>query len=148
MKIVVVSDSHRNNQVLTEILKREKDADLFLHAGDMEEEPRLLFPYICVKGNCDYFNVDTERIIPLGKHKLYISHGHLFSLTRNNILRIAKEKGCDIFIHGHTHKYYYEEIDEIHIMCPGSVTYPRDKSKSYLVLLINNDQVEVIKKEL
>ena len=94
MKIVVVSDSHRNNQVLTEILKREKDADLFLHAGDMEEEPRLLFPYICVKGNCDYFNVDTERIIPLGKHKLYISHGHLFSLTRNNILRIAKENKC------------------------------------------------------
>lgn len=148
MKIVIVSDSHGHNQILSQILKIEKDADLFLHAGDMEEEPRILFPYICVKGNCDYFQVETERIISLGKHKLYITHGHLITLTRNNLLRIAKEKNCDIIIHGHTHKYYYEEIDGIHIMCPGSITYPRDKNKSYLVLNVNNDKIEVVKKTM
>ena len=36
MKIVVVSDSHGNVDVLRDIALREGDADIFLHCGDSQ----------------------------------------------------------------------------------------------------------------
>lgn len=143
MKIVVVSDSHRNHPALEMVLRQEPDADLYLHAGDVEEDPKAVFPFICVKGNCDYFISDSTRIIPLGKHRLYLTHGHLFYLTRENIIKIAKKNDCDIFIHGHIHKYYYEYVDGVHIICPGSISRPRDSKKSYVVISIENENVLV-----
>lgn len=146
MRIVVVSDSHRNHQSLEMVLRLEPNADLYLHAGDIEEDPKGVFPFICVKGNCDYFPMDSKRVIPLGKHQLYITHGHLFYLTRENILKISKDNNCDIFIHGHIHKYYYEYAEGVHIICPGSISRPRDNKKSYVVLEIENENVLVTQK--
>ena len=53
MKIVVVSDSHRNQNVLYRIVDMNKDADLFLHVGDSELTEDEISPFVSVKGNCD-----------------------------------------------------------------------------------------------
>ena len=148
MKIVVVSDSHRNNQVLTEILKREKDADLFLHAGDMEEEPRLLFPYICVKGNCEAevdqmvlnFKIHDYYDFMLGDISIHLEHGHHLDLYNGN---------AKLILSGHTHIPNQEKINDKIFANPGSITIPKNNSKrgygilddDKLVLLTIDDEI-------
>ena len=60
MKIIVVSDTHRNFAVLDEIVNKNLDADLFIHLGDGENEARdvqnlhLDKPMVYVGGNSDF----------------------------------------------------------------------------------------------
>ena len=60
MKILVVSDTHRNFAVLDDIVNENLDADLIIHLGDGENEARDIHnlhpekPMIYVAGNCDY----------------------------------------------------------------------------------------------
>ena len=36
MKVLIVSDTHRNEDNLIEVLEREKNLDLLIHCGDVE----------------------------------------------------------------------------------------------------------------
>lgn len=40
MKIIVVSDTHYRNDILDELIDKHKDADLFIHCGDLEDDPQ------------------------------------------------------------------------------------------------------------
>ena len=89
MKILVVSDNHREEKILTEIVqKMGKQVDLMIHCGDSElapdQEPMSNFK--AVKGNNDYgLSYPNELVINAGQEQLYLTHGHLqrvnFSLT-------------------------------------------------------------------
>mgnify|MGYP003297992236 CR=1 FL=1 len=61
MKILLVSDTHGNNEALDKILKIHPDMDLYLHLGDSESTPELLRPFVTVKGNCDFYDFDIKR---------------------------------------------------------------------------------------
>lgn len=66
MKIVVVSDSHGRNDILNAIREKHPDAGLFIHCGDLEDDPMFYPGYIVVRGNNDYYGrFEDERIIPL-----------------------------------------------------------------------------------
>ena len=60
MKIVVVSDSHKEFHKLKSVVENNLDADAFIHLGDGEHEfndVRNLHPeksFLFVKGNCDF----------------------------------------------------------------------------------------------
>ena len=77
LRIVVVSDSHRNTQVLERIASLEKKSDLFLHCGDACDLPQNIKPFISVKGNCDFlFDYPeslTLNVPPVGE--IYLFHG-------------------------------------------------------------------------
>ncbi len=65
MKIVVVSDSHGRNDILKTIQEKHPNAKLFIHCGDLEDDPMNYPGYIIVRGNNDYFGrFENERIIP------------------------------------------------------------------------------------
>ena len=53
-EIVVVSDTHYNNEPLKEIVNRFPSALAYLHLGDSQVSEKELFPFISVKGNNDY----------------------------------------------------------------------------------------------
>ena len=57
MKIVVVSDSHGKNDILNAIREKHPDAGLFIHCGDLEDDPMFYPGYIVVRGNNDYYVV-------------------------------------------------------------------------------------------
>ena len=89
LKILVVSDHHREEKILTEIVQKIGDqVDLMIHCGDSElapdQEPMSNFK--AVKGNNDYgLSYPNELVINAGQEQLYLTHGHLqrvnFSLT-------------------------------------------------------------------
>ena len=69
MKIVAASDSH-GRDILDDIVRWEPDADLYLHCGDLEDDPRRYPQWLFVKGNNDwmYDMPLTREILFQGLH--------------------------------------------------------------------------------
>lgn len=135
MKILLVSDSHSHDELLKKIANKHNDCDLYIHCGDSQSSKENIYPFVSVRGNCDFYSSDFSRnlvlISPLGK--IYVEHIPFF-LTNINEL---KKKGFVLYLHGHTHVKKDEIIDGIRIINPGSLAYPRDNSKSYAIVTID-----------
>lgn len=131
MKILVVSDNHREEKILTEIVQKMGDqVDLMIHCGDSElapdQEPMSNFK--AVKGNNDYgLSYPNELVINAGQEQLYLTHGHLqrvnFSLTP--LILTGQEKGASIVCYGHTHQLGAVYDHQMLIINPGSISFPR-----------------------
>lgn len=137
MKIIVVSDTHKNFAVLDEVVKKNLDADLFIHLGDGENEARdvhNLHPekaMIYVGGNCDYGAHKQTHVVTACGYKIFCCHGHAQDV-HNGLERLiadAKQNDCRIALYGHTHLYRTEAIDGIYVMNPGSLDSPRNHNK-------------------
>lgn len=147
-RILVTSDSHRNIEILEELANKHPNCDYYLDAGDSERYDIELLPFLSVKGNMDYHIKTNFRIIDVDdNYKIYLFHGDKYFLSLNTLADLAKKNNCNIIIHGHIHKPYYQFHDGVHIMCPGSVSYPRSSDgATYIVLNIkNNLEVEIHK---
>ncbi len=141
MRIVVISDTHGDDEVARKIFLREEKSDVFLHAGDVVSLPNEIVPFIAVRGNCDmfypqypsHFEIETEY------GKLYIQHYPMSQSELNNL----KKSGVKIFIHGHTHVKEIKEYDGITVLCPGSASRPRDDYESYMVITTYKEKIDV-----
>ena len=141
IKVVVVSDSHGNVDVLKDIALIEQDASIFLHCGDSQVPEAYLGPFVSVKGNCDFFmDYPPFRIIDTPYGKIYVEHGNrLFPMG----VETLKDLGCKIYIQGHTHVKKIVNIDGIYFANPGSITKPRDGDQgSYLLLTLTKDNAD------
>ena len=147
MKFIVASDNHGMQTPIDEILRKHVDVDAFFHCGDSELPASLLDRFICVCGNNDYVvDFPDWRIVQIENHRIFITHGHRFLyFGRIDLLvRKAKEEHCRFVFFGHTHTFFYQEMDGIHIINPGSISHNRDGSKpSYAIVEIVDDQVLV-----
>ncbi len=138
MKIVIVSDTHGDTLFLSRVYETNKDADLFLHAGDYQIPDYMMHFYRYVKGNCDY-SLDAPNKIdintPIGK--LHIEHGNNYYFLKDTINYIKKEN-ASIFIFGHTHIPDFVKIDNTYIFNPGSLCRPRSTDfGTFLILKID-----------
>jgi hypothetical protein len=144
MLIIVVSDIHRQTEVLDKIQAKHPTATLFLDAGDSERHDFEIEPFQSVKGNCDFFIKNKYRYVPVLNHGIYVIHGNNFPLNHDSLATLAKSQSCDIIIHGHTHSPYYVYHNGVHILCPGSPTYPRTKiGATYGLIRLTEDEVEI-----
>lgn len=137
MRIIVMSDSHNNYFAVEKIVRRNLDADMFIHLGDGENDvdrvilryPEVGSRFIHVRGNCDTgsFSQNCE-VICAGSHKIFAAHGHLYGVYGGlEILRKnASANGCDIILYGHTHARFQSYEDGVYVMNPGSASSPRD----------------------
>lgn len=141
-KIVIVSDSHHQNDLLKQVVQKEK-ADLYLHAGDSEATEEEIYPFLSVRGNCDFTPFPLERVITIEEVTLLLVHGH--RLTQNELIRKAKDVHASLVICGHSHCYMDVILDGIHIINPGSIAKPRDFFKGYLLLFVDGCNIEVRK---
>lgn len=143
IKIVVASDSHGRTEILEEIVRREK-ADYYLHCGDSQDDELSISPFVSVKGNCDFYNKERERVFKIGNFKVLMEHGHMhYGLS---LLYIAKEVEANIVLTGHTHVPNSCVLDGILFVNPGSCAKPRGGSeKSYAVISFDSDEVDVNK---
>lgn len=136
MKILLVSDSHGNDQILQDLYRQYPKMDLYLHAGDSSLDIEMIWPFISVKGNCDYYPFDD-------KYRLYTPIGYL--LMKHKPFFTADEiKDNKILIHGHTHKAYVKEEHGHILICPGSINLPRDGTEgTYVVLDITTNLLTI-----
>ena len=140
MRIIVMSDSHRNYQAVEKIVNLNHDADMFIHLGDGEEDvntvirkyPELADKFVHVCGNCDYGSLSPDVFNQsVGAHKLFAAHGHLLGVGYylDNLKKTAAANDCDIILYGHTHERFMSYEDGLYIMNPGSASCPRDGNK-------------------
>jgi len=152
LKIVIVSDNHHNQRVLDYIVKVNPDADYYYHLGDSEaEELKDIEPFVSVRGNNDFTDAfPVSRRFELGGKTFYMEHGHhMFYGDYHSVLAKAKEKGADIILFGHTHRYLCIEVEGVLILNPGSCYLNRDYTgPSYAVLYLNDDGSYRVEKKI
>ncbi|MBD5130686.1 MAG: metallophosphoesterase [Ruminococcaceae bacterium] len=151
MKILVVSDTHRNYNVLEGIIGNDP-ADMLIHLGDGEREFEDVsnvfpqFPMVYVGGNCDYGTHKTLHIVKAEGHNILCCHGHTLGVRAGTGLLVsaAVQNGCDIALYGHTHLYKTEVVNGVHVMNPGSPSEPRGGNKpSYGVIELADGRVDM-----
>ena len=142
MRIILLSDTHGDFFTAHEIVKRHlRDADCFIHLGDgfrEWEDLRDLYPdkqMLYSRGNCD-LGSDKKSAGTLScenGHRIFYTHGHLYRVKYgfDDLMKAARDAGCDIVVFGHTHQAcrYYE--DGLYLMNPGSPCCPRDSKPGY-----------------
>ena len=156
MKVLIVSDTHGRDTKLGEAVLKESPFDYLIHCGDVEGREIFIealaeCPCIIVAGNNDFFtDLSHEEEITLEGHKMLVTHGHYYFVSRNHdrLVEKAREDNCQIAMYGHTHTPVIEEEDGILVINPGSLTYPRQRGRrpSYAVMEIEEGkypQIEI-----
>ena len=131
MNILIMSDSHGNDEKVIELTQKYPDY-LVIHLGDRGFSADIIKnDKILVDGNCDFNLYKKIEYLEYNNHKILITHGDLFDVKYGYLkLKLkALEDKCDIVLFGHTH--FQEEFysDGIHFINPGAL-----KSGNYAVL--------------
>lgn len=147
MKVLIVSDTHKHNENLEEVLKKVKPIDMLVHCGDAEGAEEYIkgkceCPLYIVSGNNDFFSkLPYELEFYIDKYKAFLCHGHTYyvSMGLERLIEEAKLRKADIAFYGHTHRPLIELRDGIMVINPGSLSYPRQEGKvpTYVVMEID-----------
>ena len=130
MRILVLSDSHRNKFACAQAIKNQPNTDAVVFLGDGEYDfdsckGLIKTPFVyAVKGNGDFYsNLPESQIIEVGNARVYITHGYKETVKygTERLLEKAKQYNCVLALYGHTHIQKYEYIDGVHLYCPGSL---------------------------
>ncbi len=155
-RILVISDVHGDLSLLNKILDLEKEVDLKVFLGDLQNKKYEIiinnFDYY-VLGNSDYRikNIENEIIFMYEDINFFITHGHLYETIWSKIdfkemIKRVKQKNSDIVLYGHNHKKNIEKIDGIQLFNPGSTSFPRDGMVgSYGIIEVENKKIKNIK---
>lgn len=160
MKIAILGDSHNHLEMLDQLHRenRLQGVELILHTGDMCNDGGYLedltgIKVIGVKGNCDpvYNSCEEEVVLTLEGYKIFLTHGHQYGVQGSNdrLFYRGKEIGADIVIFGHSHIPLTIEEENMILLNPGSIGFPRGLSrKSYAVIsLEQNIRVDLMEME-
>lgn len=148
MKILIVSDTHRNNANYLKVIDRIGPLDKVIHCGDVEGSELIISkaagcPVEMVQGNNDFFSeLPREKEFMLGQYKVWLTHGHNYYIAMNSevIKQEAREREVDIVMCGHTHKPVIDIGSDLTLINPGSISYPRqgNRKPSYILMEIDS----------
>ena len=150
MRLLIVSDSHMQNEHLQNITNSYPDMDYYLHCGDsmLENDDPLLEKYLTVNGNHDKPGTFVSKIIfRVGKYKCLITHGNDFNVYYgyDELIAFMNHNDLDIAFHGHTHVPAYNIIGNKHIINPGSILINRGSYGfgTFAIVTITDDNIIV-----
>ena len=152
MKVLVIADTHAQDDIFLKILSLERPFDALLHAGDFEGSEFVYreltdVPFYYVAGNNDFFtDAFYERVVELDGCRIYMVHGHQMKLEKGYDLvrKEAASRNADIAVFGHSHTPVAEYRGGILLLNPGSLSWPRQTPRvpSYIVLTLSSGHVK------
>ena len=142
MRILVISDTHRKDENVEKILKKEGSFDRVFHLGDVEGSQKKLIRM--AKCPVDMVgDLPKEKELELCGHHILLTHGHYYyvSLDTGMLGSDAGARGFDIVLYGHTHRPKIEERNGVILLNPGSVAYPRQEGRkpSYIIMRLEEN---------
>ena len=147
MKIVIVSDTHGSRKNIENVCECNPDADMLIHLGDVEDDADYIeaifeCPTHIVGGNNDFFSrLPREKVITIGRHQIFMTHGHNYYVNYGygELRAAAKSRGCDYAFFGHIHRPVLDDTEEVTVVNPGSISLPRQDNRrpSYAILDVN-----------
>ena len=148
MRVLVVSDTHRKNDLYIALVER-LSPDMVVHCGDVEGSAYTIREAThaechIVAGNNDFFDsLPEDDEFMIGRYKAYLTHGHHYyiSVGTEMLKDEAKARGFDIVFFGHTHRPLIERDENLLIINPGSISYPRQEGRknSYVLMEVDED---------
>ncbi len=148
MKILVISDTHRDTERLRKALDNHPDINHVFHLGDLVadvEKIRHDYPqkeFYCVRGNNDFgSDCQLTGLQKINGRTIYYTHGHSQRVHSNlsGLIKEAQQYNADIVLFGHTHVAFSQEIDGVHFFNPGSASRPRDDKRSYGIIELGDE---------
>ncbi|MGL6200812.1 MAG: metallophosphoesterase family protein [Lachnospiraceae bacterium] len=149
MKILIISDTHRQHRTLDILVEKVGEIDMLIHLGDTEGgeqyiEASVNCPVHIVGGNNDFFSdLEREEEFYVGKYHVFITHGHRYGVSMGNqrLKEEARARHADIVMYGHTHRPELVIEDDLTILNPGSLSYPRQEGRksSYILMEIDRE---------
>ena len=151
MKVLIVSDTHRRDENLWAVIRKEQPFDMMLHMGDSEGSEQCFCDWVCsecgeihtVRGNNDFFSrTPKDEEIEICGHKVFMTHGHLYGVSMGTEMLEdeARDRGVDMVMYGHTHKPHLEWCaDGLLVLNPGSLSYPRQNGRMSTYAVMNLD---------
>lgn len=148
MKILIVSDTHRQINGFKKVIDKVAPIDLVVHCGDSEgtEESFARIagcPVEMVSGNNDFMStLPREKEFMIGRYKVWLTHGHKYFVTVEGmtIRREAVARSIDILMYGHTHKPVVEIMPDLIAINPGSLNYPRQEGRRCSFIIMDIDK--------
>ena len=133
-------------------MEREGKIDMLLHMGDVEGGELYLentagCPVYMVAGNCDFYSVlpDDEEV-QIGDYKIFMTHGNRYyvSMGTERLKQEAMKRGAQIAMYGHTHQPDIDLDDDVMVVNPGSLSFPRQDGRraSYIIMHIDEENVD------
>ena len=154
MKLLIVSDSHRQLEMMYLSVLREQP-DAVLHLGDHTYDARRLsqefpdIPVLMVRGNCDFSDQEPpeslERVFD--GVRIFAVHGHRYGV-KQGLLRLelaARQSGAQVALFGHTHCPYCEEHMGLWLLNPGACS---GRNPTYGIVVLQNDTAQCCVKKL
>ncbi len=154
MKILLMSDSHRNVRNMAAAVEREVPDTVF-HLGDLARDAEELtelypeLPLIMVRGNCDGFSAGLDipgtAVRNVGEVGFLLTHGHIYDVNHGcgMLLREGRQRGVSAVLFGHTHIPLVErQPDGLWLINPGTVGGARNKP-TYALLQVENGRLAV-----
>ena len=134
-----------------ECLRRLRDADLVVHAGDfvarsvLADLEALGPPVVAVCGNMDdaelQRSLPTTRVVEAGQVRIGVIHAPGQRAGREARLA-ARFPDCDAVVYGHTHVPQIERFQHLWVLNPGSPTERRTAPvRSMIVLTIRGRRI-------
>lgn len=149
MKILIISDTHRRNENFLKVMEKVAPVDMIVHCGDVEGSEKLILdtagcPVQMVQGNNDFLScLPREKEFVIGDYKVWLTHGHNYYVSMNyeTLKREARDREMDIIMCGHTHKPIVDIADDLTLINPGSLSYPRQEGRkpSYIIMEIDRE---------
>jgi putative phosphoesterase len=143
MKILVFSDSH-NQTIHMKTAVQNEQPNLIIHLGDCVRDAKQvesLFPdikVVFVSGNNDFgYMVQSEMVIEIENKNFFITHGHQYNVKNGleRIFNVAKQKGAEVLLFGHTHLPYNVYEYGMYAFNPGA------SNLSYGVINLIDNQI-------
>ncbi len=149
MRILVVSDTHGNENALLQAFKQAGETDLLIHIGDGENDTLILkdvykSPVIRVAGNCDMGSkAPKELILSIEEKQVLITHGdrHYVKSGIETLAGHGYASCADIVLYGHTHIPLAEQRENLLLLNPGALCMHRG-TKTFAVINIQKESVE------
>ena len=150
MKILVISDSHGKNDDVKQVIEQVGDVDMMIHLGDVERGDDYIRSIArcpneqvhLISGNNDYnLTLPFQEIIDIAGRKTLLTHGHRFYVNSGTgyLEEYAQENGIDIVMYGHTHVPFLSVGENVTILNPGSLSYPRQNGRKQTFLIMEVD---------
>ncbi len=151
-KIMIISDTHKNQVLLRKAFSLEDGITHIFHLGDdyndldtnldiIENKEIFKVPGIYHPG---YRNgtIKPTKVVSIDNWDFTLIHD--LSELKSNKLK------SNIVIHGHTHKADFTKIKDIHCINPGHLKAEIDRNRlaSYLVVDVDEDKLDLTFKNL
>jgi len=146
-KIIILSDTHKNQELIQKVFANEQDFTHVIHLGDVYEDlnnnsnitikvklhrvPGIFHP------GYKEGTVPAILKVDIDNWKFVLAH------RIEDLLKIKNTS--DIYLYGHTHHWSYECIDNKYFINPGHLKAKEDRGRkaSYVVMFIDKEIIDI-----